>query len=76
VEHFRRNRKKRKKAGATNRPGALIGRDTGCFGVHGNPLMAHRFAYELQYGKIPEGKQVFHKCEVPWRVSPRHLKVG
>jgi hypothetical protein len=36
-------------------------------------LMAHRVAYELAKGPIPEGQQVHHTCENKWCVNADHL---
>lgn len=40
----------------------------------GNQVLAHRFAYELLVGPIPEGLQIDHVCRVRACVNPEHLE--
>ena len=37
---------------------------------------AHRVAWQLYRGPIPDGKLVLHMCDVPSCVNPAHLYIG
>lgn len=44
--------------------------------AHGAVEKAHRVAWRLFVGQIPDGKQVLHRCDVPSCVNPSHLFLG
>jgi hypothetical protein len=52
---------------------------SGGYGQHwadGKPVRAHRFAYELMVGPIPDGMVLCHHCDVPACVRPDHMFIG
>lgn len=42
--------------------------------VSGRAVTAHRFAYEVLIGPVPEGLTIDHLCRVRHCVNPRHLE--
>jgi HNH endonuclease len=46
----------------------------GVFRIDRRSIYAHRYAYELLVGPIPDGLQLDHLCRVPPCVNPTHLE--
>jgi len=56
--------------------GQMTHRGYGCFKLNGFLKGAHRVAFELSVGPIPDGMWVLHHCDCPRCVNPAHLFIG
>lgn len=55
---------------------AVFSNGYGHFVVQEKTCLAHRVAWELENGKIPEGMVIMHICDTPGCVRLSHLRLG
>jgi hypothetical protein len=55
---------------------AIVGGGYGVIYVKRKPIMAHRMAWVLAHGEIPESQLVLHHCDNPRCVNVDHLFLG
>lgn len=48
----------------------------GIFGFNGSTQLAHRVAWQLINGPIPNGMYVCHRCDIRHCIEPSHLWLG
>lgn len=56
--------------------GTTISDGYGMISVGRTMKLAHRVAYELANGPIPDGLWVLHRCDIPSCINPDHLFLG
>jgi len=67
-------RKVEKTSGCWNWKAGRNGSGYGQFSVFGREVQAHRVAYELSIGPIPDGQLLDHTCHNLTCVNPAHLR--
>lgn len=67
-------RARRADSGCLEWTGCTNSRGYGCISIDGTIYLAHRVAYELAIGPIPEGLTIDHLCRNKLCLHPAHLE--
>ena len=47
-----------------------------CIGIYKKNTLMSRYIYERNFGEIPKGLLIRHKCDNPTCINPSHLELG
>lgn len=56
--------------------GAMSARRYGVIKIDGQQIKTHRASWFANFGPVPKGLNILHKCDVPLCINPDHLFIG